>query len=131
MPGPNGNGEEYQILEDWPRRGDAAGDVYRAAKRDGRGNETIVALKVYRACGEGTVAASSVAPTAAARAWAQEVQLLRRLAMLGGQGSAGSCYTVELVDEFAGGGSKDHLRYLVTTPVCWKSLASRIKVRGL
>ena len=152
---------EYQICEDWPRRGDFAGDTYRAARRDAQGKELIVALKVSKACvgvgptnGNGSGAAPAqprpVSATSAAgtRAWAQEVQLLRRLALLGkGQqqqqqqdgvsnengsaSSSSSSYTVELVTEFGGVKGLPSLRFLVTTPVCWKSLDARIKVRSI
>lgn len=142
VPGPNG--EEYQICEDWPRRG---GDTYRALRRDGQGGESIVAIKFSKACGSASTSSSVGLPTPAlgavsTRAWETEVRLLRRLAMLGGHRGAGrgqkeggaaaasSLYTVEMLTEFGGVKDLPGLRFLVTRPVCWKSLEARIKVSG-
>lgn len=136
---------QYMLSEDWPRRGDATGDTYRCIRRDTQGYESIFAIKVAKSALKETSSSSQATNTAA---WDQEVRLLRRLALLGG-GATGNnsrsfssdnllggaattttnspAYTIEMVTEFGGLKSMPSLRFLVTTPVCWKSLDARIK----
>ena len=151
------NGCVYMLNEDWPRRGDATGDTYRCIRRDPAGNESIVAIKVAKsALNDSNSNSSSQATTSTqAAAWDQEVRLLRRLALLGGATTTGSsrsnssnnllgganttsssnsssthcppAYTIEMVTEFGGLKSMPSLRFLVTTPVCWKTLDARVK----
>ena len=138
---------EYQLGEDWPRRSDVSGDVFRAVARDLKtGQEVTVALKAS--------SGKQIEGSISAKAWDQEVRLLRRLALLtSGTGSSqknatvrgatstsavaeptwgvrdDGPYTIQLMTEFGGVKTVPSLRFMVTTPVCWKSMEARIKVR--
>lgn len=147
------NGCVYMLNEDWPRRGDATGDTYRCIRRDPAGNESIVAIKVAKSALNDSSSSSQATISTQAAAWDHEVRLLRRLALLGGAtttttssrsnssnnllggantttSSSTHCppaYTIEMVTEFGGLKTMPSLRFLVTTPVCWKTLDARVK----
>lgn len=150
------NGCQYMLNEDWPRRGDATGDTYRCIQRGPAGDESVVAIKVARSTLDNTNSSSSQSTTfIPAAAWDQEVRLLRRLALLGGASSSiernsggdrsdmlggaktttvtksgmlcPPAYTIAMVTEFGGLKAMPSARFLVTVPVCWKTLDARVK----
>lgn len=150
------NGCQYMLNEDWPRRGDATGDTYRCIQRGPAGDESVVAIKVARSTLDNSNSSSSQSTTfIPAAAWDQEVRLLRRLALLGGASSSiernsggdrsdmlggaktttatksgmlcPPAYTIAMVTEFGGLKAMPSARFLVTVPVCWKTLDARVK----